>query len=45
MNSCVPTVASGKAECRPPLTPPNSGGETRGDRAVASYLNLMTRNL
>ena len=25
--SCVPSVASGKAERRPPLTPPNLGGE------------------
>ena len=26
--SCDPTVASGKAERRPPLAPPNLGGET-----------------
>ena len=33
--SCVPMVASGKAERRPPLTPPKLGGEE--NRLSAEY--------
>ena len=39
--SCVPSVASGKAERSPPLAPPNSGGETDTHNAENNTVKAM----